>query len=224
MTLIKGCLFDLDGVIVDTARYHYIAWRRLANQLGFDLTEHDNEQLKGISRVESLNLILKIGNVTLDEPTKRRLASEKNEYYLQLCRQMTSDDVLPGVRSFMEELRAASVKTGLGSASKNARMILEQIGMISFFDTIVDGNQVVKGKPDPEVFLLGATNLGIEPVSCVVFEDALAGIQAAKAGGMKAVGIGDEGVLAEADVVIPGFENFTLADLENNFRLLPQSS
>jgi beta-phosphoglucomutase len=213
MPAIKACLFDLDGVIVDTARFHYIAWRELANSLGFDLSEEQNEQLKGISRMESLDIILAIGKVTLHEEEKLRLASEKNIRYLELCRQMTPDDTLPGVRIFLDELNAASIRIGLGSASKNAKIILERIGMLPYFETIVDGNRITKGKPDPQVFLIGAEDLQTEPENCVVFEDAVAGVQAAKAAGMLAVGIGEASVLAQADIVIPGFQNFHLADL-----------
>lgn len=214
MSQLNACLFDLDGVIVDTARFHYIAWRELANKLGFDLTHQQNEQLKGISRMESLDIILKIGNVTLDENTKLKLASEKNEHYLSLCRKMSPDDVLPGVIHFLDSLKEASIKIGLGSASKNARVILEQIEMIGFFDTIVDGNRITKGKPDPETFLLGASDLGVEPSNCAVFEDAVAGIEAAKSGLMIAIGVGDPAVLLNADIVISGFNGFDLPTLE----------
>ena len=213
MPAIKACLFDLDGVIVDTAKFHYIAWRRLANDLGFDLSVEENEKLKGISRMESLEIILAIGGVQLSEEEKLKRAAEKNVRYLELCQQMTPDDTLPGVRSFLDELKSASIKTGLGSASKNARIILERIDMLSYFETIVDGNRVTKGKPDPEVFLLGAADLEISPENCAVFEDAVAGVQSAKAAGMMAVGIGEKFVLTEADLVVPGFSNFHLADL-----------
>lgn len=215
MPAIKACLFDLDGVIVDTAKFHYIAWRQLANDLGFDLSIEENEKLKGISRMESLEIILAIGGVELSEEEKLKRAAEKNVRYLELCQQMTPDDTLPGVRLFLDELKSASIKTGLGSASKNARVILERIDMLSYFETIVDGNRVTKGKPDPEVFLLGATDLQTSPENCAVFEDAVAGIQSAKAAGMLAVGIGEKSVLTEADIVVPGFSNFHLADLLN---------
>jgi len=215
MPAIKACLFDLDGVIVDTAKFHYIAWRQLANDLGFDLSIEENEKLKGISRMESLEIILAIGGVQLSEEEKLKRAAEKNVRYLELCQQMTPDDTLPGVRLFLDELKSASIRTGLGSASKNARIILERIDMLSYFETIVDGNRVTKGKPDPEVFLLGAADLEISPENCAVFEDAVAGVQSAKAAGMVAVGIGEESVLTEADLVVPGFSNFHLADLLN---------
>lgn len=213
MLTIQACLFDLDGVIVDTAKYHYQAWRKLANQLGFDLSLEQNELLKGISRMESLDIILGIGRVTLTDDEKAGYAAEKNTLYLELCMQMTPDDTLPGVKKFLDELKATSIKIGLGSVSKNAKVILQQIDMLSYFETIVDGNRISKGKPDPEVFLVGAADLGAIPENCVVFEDAVAGIQAAKAGGMFALGIGEPSVLTEADYVVPGFKNFSLKDL-----------
>lgn len=218
MSELKACLFDLDGVIVDTAKFHYIAWRTLANKLGFDLTHQQNEQLKGVSRMESLEIILGFGNVSLDEPTKLELAGLKNEQYLELCRQMTPEDVLPGVIPFLDSLQASDIKIGLGSASKNARLILEQIAMVDYFETIIDGNRITKGKPDPETFLLGAQDLGVEAESCAVFEDALAGIQAAKAGAMFAVGVGDPAVLLDADIVITSFTGFDLKILTELFR------
>jgi beta-phosphoglucomutase len=214
MSLIKACLFDLDGVIVDTAKYHYQAWRELANKLGFDLTLEQNEQLKGISRMESLDIILAIGGVELTEEEKLERATVKNARYLELCMQMTPEDTLPGVRAFLDELKRLSVKIGLGSASKNAKVILERIDMLSYFETIVDGNRVTKGKPDPQVFLLGAEDLDTPPANCAVFEDAVAGIQSAIAAGMLAVGIGEKSVLTEADIVVPGFVGFHFADLE----------
>lgn len=213
MSELKACLFDLDGVIVDTARFHYVAWRKLANELGFELTHAQNEQLKGVSRMESLDIILGIGNVTLDEETKLKLAFDKNEHYLSLCRQMTPDDVLPGVIPFLKSLQEAQIKIGLGSASKNARIILEQIDMLDYFETIVDGTRITRGKPDPETFLLGAFDLNVMPEECAVFEDALAGIEAAKAGSMIAIGVGDPSILLNADIVISGFGGFDLKTL-----------
>ncbi|MEA5256926.1 beta-phosphoglucomutase [Arcicella aquatica] len=213
MTKIKACLFDLDGVIVDTAVYHFQAWRRLANELGFDFTEHQNEQLKGISRMESLELILKWGNVTLTEAEKLAWATRKNDWYLDLVKLMTPKEVLPGVEKFLTDLREAGIKIALGSASKNSKLILERINMLDYFDAIIDGNNITKGKPDPQVFLMGAEATGSLPSECVVFEDAVAGIQAAKAGGMKAIGVGAADILTEADFVIAGFEEMTLDKL-----------
>lgn len=213
MPTVQACLFDLDGVIVDTAKYHYLAWRQLANQLGFDLTLQQNELLKGISRMESLEIVLEIGGVKLDEEEKLKLAAEKNVRYLELCKQITPDDALPGVRDFLDELRANAIKVGLGSASKNAGIILTNLDMLSYFDTIVDGNRVTKGKPDPQVFLMGAEDLAVSPEFCIVFEDAVAGIQSAKAAGMIGVGIGEASILTEADYVMPGFDGVTVKNL-----------
>ena len=213
MTKIKACLFDLDGVIVDTAIYHFQAWRRLANELGFDFTEHQNEQLKGISRMESLDLILGWGNVTLTEEEKQDWATRKNSWYLELVKEMTSNEVLPGVKDFLDILKENNIKIALGSASKNSKLILERIEMLSYFDAIIDGNNITKGKPNPEVFLLGAEATNCKPEECVVFEDALAGVQAGKAGGMKVVGVGSPEILIEADIVIATFEEMTMEKL-----------
>ncbi|WP_373513065.1 beta-phosphoglucomutase [Persicitalea sp.] len=219
MSELKACLFDLDGVIVDTAQFHYLAWRELANGLGFDLTVAQNEQLKGVSRVESLEIILKIGAVELDAETKNRLAATKNERYLELCQKMSSEDVLPGVQVFLDSLIQEGIKIGLGSASKNARLILAQIGMTRYFATIVDGNRITKGKPDPQTFLMGAEDLKVKPINCIVFEDAIAGIKAAKAGGMIAVGVGEPAGLkaAGADMVIPGFQDIDATTVKHLF-------
>jgi beta-phosphoglucomutase len=210
----KSALFDLDGVIVDTAIYHFQAWRRLANELGFDFTEHQNEQLKGISRMESLDLILSWGNVKLTETEKHYWAAKKNDWYLELITHMTPKEILPGVIDFLNELKESKIKIALGSASKNSKMILNKIDLLHFFDAIIDGNNITKGKPDPQVFLLGAKATGSLPNECVVFEDAQAGIQAAKAGGMFAVGIGDKKVLSQADIVVKSMEDITLTELE----------
>lgn len=210
---IKACLFDLDGVIVDTASFHYLAWKQLANRLGFEFTETDNERLKGISRMDSLEILLEIGNTTLIEEDKLRYAAEKNEVYLGYVREMTPEDVLPGVREFIGELRHNRILIGLGSASKNARLILNRTNIIGLFDVIVDGNLISLAKPNPEVFSLGAQLLAAEPANCVVFEDAVAGVQAAHNAGMKCIGIGSPEILKEADLVFPGFENLKLQDI-----------
>jgi len=210
---ILACLFDLDGVIVDTARFHYLAWKVISNRWGFEFTEHHNERLKGISRMDSLEILLEIGGITVTSKDKTQLANEKNQIYLEYIMQMTPEDVLPGVRNFLHELRNNFIKTGLGSASKNAGLILERTEMASFFDVIVDGNLVTKVKPDPEVFALGAKLLRINNKNCVVFEDAVAGVQAAHNAGMKCIGIGSPLIVREADAVYPGFDNLRLKDL-----------
>ncbi|RDC63870.1 Alpha,alpha-trehalose phosphorylase [Adhaeribacter pallidiroseus] len=213
-SMIKACIFDLDGVIVDTAVYHYQAWKRLANELGFDFTEHQNEQLKGVSRVRSLELILGWGNVTKTTAEQTELATRKNKWYVEMINRMQPSEILPGAKEFLQVARAAGLKTALGSASKNSATILERVGLLPLFNAIVDGNHVTASKPDPEVFLKGAEALGLNPVECVVFEDAIAGVQAAKAGGMKVVGIGSPDVLTAADLVIPGLHEMTLEKLQ----------
>ncbi|MGV3561408.1 beta-phosphoglucomutase [Larkinella arboricola] len=207
---IKALLFDLDGVIVDTAIFHYQAWRRMANSLGFDISEEFNEQLKGVSRAESLDIILAHGGLTLSDETKAELAARKNEWYLELVSQMTPANILPGVTDFFAQVKAAGLKSALGSVSKNARLILERIGMLDDFDAIIDGTKISRGKPDPEVFLKGAAELGVQPDECVVIEDAVAGIEAAKRGGMLAVGIGEPTVLTRADLVAGSLAALTL--------------
>ena len=211
--MIKAILFDLDGVIVETAGFHYQAWRQLAQDLGFDISEEFNEGLKGISRMESLDLILAHGGVELSEEQKLALAVTKNDNYLTLVSKMTPDDILPGVQDFFKQIKQTDIKIGLGSVSKNAKMILERVGLLQEFDAIIDGTKISKSKPDPEVFLNGAAELGFLPNECIVFEDAVAGVEAGKRAGMKVVGIGKTEVLTKADIVLAGFEGLELNSL-----------
>jgi beta-phosphoglucomutase len=213
MGKISACIFDLDGVVVDTAKYHYIAWKSLANGLGFDFTEEDNERLKGVSRMRSLDILLEIGKVELDEATKLELAEKKNKNYVEYILKMTPDEILPGVKKFFNELKTQGVKIALGSASKNAMTILNQLELTEYFDAVVDGTHVSKAKPDPEVFVKGAELLGVSPSECVVFEDAEAGVEAAINGNMRVVGIGSSEVLGKANMVVPGFEGFSLSQI-----------
>ncbi|NJO03675.1 MAG: beta-phosphoglucomutase [Bacteroidia bacterium] len=217
MSKIKACIFDLDGVIVDTARFHFLAWKRLAEALDIPFTEEDNEQLKGVSRVESLEIILQLGNRTLDAVVFEENMNLKNQWFLEYITRMTPKDILPGVREFIKELKAAQVRIALGSASKNARTILRQIEMLDDFEVIMDGTQITTAKPDPEIFLKAAEGLGIAPENCVVFEDAPKGIEAAHRAGMGAVGVGLPMNLAEAEVVITGFEEMTWQRLQEIF-------
>ena len=221
MNLIQACIFDLDGVIVDTAVYHYQAWKRLANELGFDFTEEDNEKLKGVSRMASLDLILQWGGMEKTQAEKEELAARKNEWYVDMITKMTPAEVLPGAREFVESCKASGIKTALGSASKNSETILAKVGISHLFDVVIDGNKVSKPKPDPEVFLKGAEELHIAPRNCVVFEDAIAGVEAAKNGGMLAVGIGSAKTLVEADLVIGGLDQMNIEKL-NDLGLLLQ--
>jgi beta-phosphoglucomutase len=213
MSKIMGCIFDLDGVIVDTAKYHYLAWKRLAKDLGFDFSEKDNERLKGVSRMASLEILLEIGGLSFDEETKISLAAKKNQWYVDYITVMNEDEVLPGAKEFLENTRTAGLKVALGSASKNALTILNRLKLTECFDAVIDGNKVSKAKPDPEVFLLAAQELELPPENCVVFEDAKAGVEAAKRAGMKCVGVGTSPELSGADIRIPSFENVGLSIL-----------
>ena len=205
----KGFIFDLDGVIVDTAGFHYLAWRNLANELGFEFTEEQNELFKGVSRVRSLEILLEIGGVKATEEQKEGWLVSKNEEYLSYIAKMTENDILPGVLKVLTYLKEKNIPMALGSASKNAQPILKRVGLFDLFDCIVDGNHVEKAKPDPEVFTLGAEELEVEYTDAIVFEDSIAGIQAANRVDMVSVGIGDAKVLHKADY---NFNDFTEID------------
>ena len=221
--MIKACIFDLDGVICDTAKYHFIAWQQIANSFGVQFNLIDNESLKGVSRVDSLSQILKKGNITISDEGFQTALHHKNEEYLSLVEGMTSDEILPGVEPFLQSLKDNNIKIALGSASKNAPLILEKIGLTHYFDAIIDGNSVKVGKPDPEVFLSGALAVGVEPYETVVFEDAVAGVEAANRGEFMSVGVGDDHILRNAQFVIEGFDNFTLSDLKSKFETLTKT-
>lgn len=210
--IVKGCIFDMDGVIVDTAKFHFKAWHRLADSLGIPFTETQNEELKGVSRVDSLEKILRWGNMELDNTRKQELMNLKNKWYLGFAEQVKPDEMLPGTLMFLEECRKNQVKIALGSSSKNAILILEKLGIIGFFDSIVDGNKITLSKPNPEVFLRAAGELGLLPSECVVFEDAISGVEAAKSGGFYCVGIGEESILNKADRVVTSLADVHLAD------------
>ncbi len=200
----QGAIFDLDGVLVDTAKYHYLAWKQLADELGFDFTRQQNEALKGVSRMRSLELLLGFGGMMgrFSEEEMHDMAEKKNRIYVEYVKKLRQEELLPGVKELLERMKDSGIKIALGSASKNAEMILEGLGITKYFDAIVDGTMVTKAKPDPEVFLLGAKLLGVSAEECVVFEDSTAGIQAAKRAGMGTVGIGKRKNLLEADMVL----------------------
>jgi beta-phosphoglucomutase len=210
----KVFIFDLDGVIVDTAKYHFLAWKKMADSLGITFTQEDNELLKGVSRVRSLEIILDIGNVTLSQIEKEKCLLQKNKDYLSYIEKMNESEILPGVVRVLNFLKEQGQKIVLGSASKNAKPILEKAKIIHYFDALVDGNDVTNAKPDPEVFLQGALKVKMPNEACVVFEDSLAGIQAANAAQMISVGIGSQQVLHEADFC---FNDFTT--ISNSFLL-----
>ena len=211
----KAFIFDLDGVIVDTAKYHFLAWRNLANSLGFEFTEEHNELLKGVSRVRSLEILLEIGKVSLTEEEKQLLLNKKNTEYLEYVNKMTADEILPGISDLLDYLDAKKIKYALGSASKNAPLILEKVGLLNRFTALVDGNDVSKAKPDPEVFLIGAQKLQMKPENCIVVEDAIAGIEAANAANMVSIGIGDAELLKEATYILKDTTGFTNDFLKN---------
>lgn len=215
----KGFIFDLDGVIVDTAKYHFLAWKRLAKSLDIDFTEEENEQLKGVSRVRSLEKILAWGNKTISQDQFTKLMSKKNEEYLSYIAEMDSNEILPDVPRVLQSLIEKQQPISLGSASKNARVILDRVDLRKHFDAIVDGNDVSKAKPDPEVFLIAAKLLNMDPMDCVVFEDSVAGVTAANTANMVSIGIGSKDVLGHADYVFNDFTEISddfLNELINN--------
>jgi beta-phosphoglucomutase len=214
---IKGLLFDLDGVIVDTAKYHYLAWKKIANGLHAPFTLMDNERLKGVSRARSLEIILEIANLGLPEQMQTELCEQKNRLYLEMINELTADDILAGAGEFLRDAREQGYQLALGSASKNAEFILNKLGLTDSFDIIIDGTTVSKAKPDPEVFQRGARELGLNNGECLVFEDSIAGVEAAHRGGMKAVGIGSRALLPAADLHIPGFQQISIGHIVNCF-------
>jgi len=209
--MINGYIFDLDGVIVDTAKYHYEAWNRLAQKFGFSISLEENENLKGVSRMESLDYILSLGKQEIAATEKIKLAELKNQWYVELISDLNKTEILPGAEELLLELKANNIKVSLGSASKNSERILKGLNLIHLFDEIVDGNKTTKSKPHPQVFLMGAEALGLPPEQCVVFEDSVKGVQAANIGGFASIGVGVETVLHEADVVIPSLAGLTIS-------------
>jgi beta-phosphoglucomutase len=209
MTNTKAFIFDLDGVIVDTAKYHYLAWQKIANELNIEFTHEHNELLKGVSRVRSLDIILELGKVTASQEDKDRWLVQKNEDYLTYLVDMNESEILPGVFRILQFLKDNNQPIALGSASKNARPILEKTGLLPYFDAVVDGNDVTNAKPDPEVFLMAAKLLNITPENAIVFEDSVAGVQAANIGNMTSIGIGEASTLYEAKYI---FSDFTAID------------
>ena len=217
-----ACIFDLDGVIVDTARYHFLAWKKLTDQLGIHFTEEDNERLKGVSRMTSLEIILEIGNIKTDDSTKLEYATLKNKWYTDFISKMTPDEILPGSLDFIKELRKANIRVAIGSASKNTPLILKRVGILELFDAVADGNIVSKAKPDPDVFIIAAEMVNVKPGKCVVFEDAVAGVQAALNAGMMCIGVGSPKILTKAHYVVSGLKEMNierLITIEKNIRL-----
>ena len=213
--MIRAFIFDLDGVITDTAEYHYRGWKRLADEEGLSFTREDNEHLRGIPRRESLMLILK-DRVYIEEKIQEMM-ERKNSYYLEFIKEISPRDLLPGAKELLEEIRAAGLKNALGSASKNAGEVIERLGIQSLFDAIADGHSVERQKPAPDLFLHAARQLNLSPAECVVIEDAAAGIEAARAGGFRSIGLGPPERVGQADVVFPSLAGVRLSDLLNVF-------
>ena len=215
--MIQACIFDLDGVIVDTAHYHFLAWKRLAHELGYNLTLLENERLKGVSRMQSLEIVLELAGVSLNDEHKKILADKKNAWFGEYIERMSGEEIFPGVKQLIRDLKANGMRVGLASSSKNARTVVRRLEIQDEFDATVDGTMIQNTKPDPEIFLLTAQLLGVAPTSCLVIEDAEAGIEAAIAAGMKCIGIGSPMLLRNANLIVPrtsDIQQSTLRELE----------
>lgn len=212
---IELCIFNLDGVIVDTARFHYLAWKELANKFDFELSPSLYEKIKGLGRIETLKQIMAWANIRKEEKEIESIAKLKNDHYVQMIQMLHPSEIRPGVKSFLSELKKLNIKTALGSASKNTTTVLSKLELLQQYDTIVDGDQIAHCVPDPEIYLRCAQNLKIAPSNTVVFEDAVNGIIAAKSGGFYAIGIGKPGMLSIADAVIPNFRGFNFKEMLN---------
>lgn len=213
--MIQALIFDLDGVIVDTAHYHYLAWKRLAGELGIELTIEQNEMLKGVSRIRSLEIILEIGKKKLSAHEMNALAEKKNSWFVEYIDKMKPDEIFPGVKPMLEKARALGLKVALASSSKNAARVIRLLEIEHEFDTIVDGTMITHTKPHPEIFLLAANRLSMQPHQCVVFEDAEAGVEAALAAGMLCVGVGAPEQLGKANFIVKKTTDFDLNILLN---------
>lgn len=215
--MIKGFIFDLDGVLTDTAEYHYQAWKRMANKLGIPLDREMNEQLKGISRMDSLERILALGNQTekYSVEEKEQLANEKNEDYKKLILSVTPNDLLPGIANLLADLKKENIRLALASASKNGPVIMEKLGIADLFDTVVDPASLANGKPDPEIFIKGAEQLQLKPEECVGVEDAQAGIESINAAGIFSVGVGTKEMMKNADYAVSDTSELKLSDILN---------
>lgn len=219
MKSLQAVIFDLDGVITDTAEYHYQAWKAIAEELNIPFTREFNENLKGVSRLDSLKLLLSQATtpVQYSDVEMEELATRKNNLYVKLIEKITPADLLPGISEFLTELREAGIKTGIASASKNARTVLDGLGVTSWFDVIVDVTRLKNNKPDPEIFLTAAAQLKVEPSACIGVEDAVSGVDAIKAAGMFAVAIGDAKQFPKADIVLPNTAKLSLRNLMEHF-------
>ena len=216
----RAALFDLDGVLVDSARLHFVAWKRIADELDISFDADDNEALKGVDRMGPLEHILRLGGRTLDLPAKEHLAARKNGFYLDALTTMSDADVLPGAAALLAQARERGLLLGVASASRDATVVLERAGLSGAVDFIADAAKVAHSKPAPDIFLACATGLGVGPAECVGFEDAAAGVDAIKSANMVAIGIGDREILAKADLVFAATAD---VDLDRVLRLSPSA-
>ena len=210
---IEAALFDLDGVVVFTDKYHYLAWKELSDENGWSFSEEINHGCRGVPRMESLEVILRHNKVELTPAQKTIFADRKNRRYVELLQTINQDDIYPGVVAFLQNLRSKGLKIGLCSSSRNAKLVLENLDLAQWFDAVVTGDEIAKAKPDPEIFLTGACRLGVDPSACVVFEDAPAGIDAALAAGMKCIGVGSPELLTNAPATITDYGEIHLEAL-----------
>ena len=212
----KALLFDLDGVLVDTAKYHYLAWKQIADELGVPFDEEANESFKGVSRTGCMDMLVDMGGLDMPDDEKAAYCTSKNGLFTDFIKGMDESEILPGAKEFIIDAKAEGYLIGLGSSSKNAPTILKQVGLAELFDVVVDGTMIVNAKPDPQVFSLGAELLGVAPEQTIVFEDARAGVEAAHRAGMKAVGLKPQGKLGDADITISSFSDHTIDDIVNS--------
>lgn len=217
--MIKGFIFDLDGVITDTAEYHYLAWKALADEMGWKFDREVNENLRGVSRIDSIEIIAAHNEVNMEESELSEIANKKNDLYVQSLEKITPADYLPGVKRLLDTLTEKGYKIGLGSASKNAQMVLKKLQATEYFDVIGDGSSVSKSKPAPDLFLFVADALGLKPEECIVYEDAESGVDAARAGGFRSVGIGPEDRVGHADLCFPDMQSASFEKIQPSFNL-----
>lgn len=218
--MIEAFIFDLDGVITDTAKFHYLAWKELGLKIDIEIDEEFNESLKGISRMESLERILIKGNkqneFTLKE--KEDLANDKNKYYVELIKHISPKDILPGIENLLKEIKLNNIKIGLASASKNATMVLNNLGLNSYFDFIADAAKCKNSKPNPEIFIMAANGLNVDPLNSIGIEDAMAGIDAINSANMYSVGVGDKDSLNKANIVFENTQTIDFNQIVNSYK------
>ena len=208
--MIKGLIFDLDGVIVDTAHYHYLSWKEISRDLNIDFTIKDNENLKGVSRIDSLNYILKLGSLSFNTEEKNNLLDKKNNIYKHSISSLGKKNILKGVEKILSKAKEKKMLLAVGSSSKNAKMIVEKLNLTHLFQAVVDGTMVKKTKPDPEVFLKAAKKMNLKSSECIVFEDAESGVVAAKKGGFHVVSVGNTNIRNIGDLFVESLEDFNL--------------